>query len=254
VVNSTKTRTDEEQLCLFGQVESAAIADSSDWRVRVSGRARNIKIQIYPHGGVEIVAPRRARPAEIAAFVADHHDWIVKTSSRFRQLRLPEPPLPESIELTALGETVRVHYRQGESRQCRERHGLLTISSPASSPADCWPLLQKWLKQRGRAYLIDATLQTGTEIGLNPKRVHIRLQRTRWGSCSTSGTVSLNAALLMRPPQEMHYVIIHELSHLQHMNHSKRFWRLVESHVPDYRNHERSLDAAWQTSPRWLLG
>ena len=254
MTNSTKTHIDEEQLCLFGQTDEATAADSSDWRVRVSGRARNIKIQIYPHGGVEIVAPKRARAADVEAFVADHRDWIIKTRAQFQSNRPPEPPLPEAIELKALSEKVRIHYRQGEVAKLKETDGLLTVAAPQISPAECWPLLQKWLKQRGRAYLIENTISVGNNIGLQPARVHIRLQRTRWGSCSSSGTISMNAAVLLRPPEEMRYVIIHELCHLRHMNHSKRFWNLVESFVPDYRNIERSLDAAWQTSPRWLLG
>ena len=146
MTNSTKTHTDEEQLCLFGQTDQATAADSSDWRVRVSGRARNIKIQVYPHGGVEIVAPKRARAADVEAFVADHRDWIIKTRAEFQNLRPPEPALPEAIELKALGETMRIHYRQGEVARLKETNGLLTVTAPQISPAECWPLLQKWLR------------------------------------------------------------------------------------------------------------
>ena len=98
------------------------------------------------------------------------------------------------------------------------------------------------------------TRKLARKTGLQPAAVHIRLQKTRWGSCSATGTVSLNAAALLRPPEEMRYVIVHELCHLRHMNHSKTFWRLVESYVPDYRLLEDTLDAAWQTSPAWLIG
>jgi predicted metal-dependent hydrolase len=101
---------------------------------------------------------------------------------------------------------------------------------------------------------VPLTHETGAEIGLQPKRIAIRLQKTRWGSCSASGTISLNAAVLLRPAAEMRYVIIHELCHLKHMNHSQRYWQLVESFVPDYRSIERIMDEAWQTSPRWITG
>jgi len=118
--------------------------------------------------------------------------------------------------------------------------------------AHCWPLLQSWLKRRARREILAAAALIAADIGIQPRRVHIRLQRSRWGSCSSSGTVSLNAALLLRSPDELRYVVVHELCHLQHMNHSPRYWRLVESFVPDYRLHEKTLDTAWQTSPRWL--
>jgi predicted metal-dependent hydrolase len=115
-------------------------------------------------------------------------------------------------------------------------------------------MLQNWLKQRARKVLPALCMQTGAALGLEPNRVHIRLQKTRWGSCSSNSTINLNAALLLRPPEEVHYVIVHELCHLRHMNHSKRYWKLVESFVPDYRAIEKTLDAAWQTSPNWLIG
>jgi predicted metal-dependent hydrolase len=115
-------------------------------------------------------------------------------------------------------------------------------------------LLQGWLKRTARPHLERELAAVAAELSLQPKRLHIRLQRTRWGSCSSTGTISLNAAMLLRPPAEMRYVIIHELCHLRHMNHSARFWRLVERYAPDYRDHEQALDAAWPASPLWLVG
>ena len=114
--------------------------------------------------------------------------------------------------------------------------------------------MQKWLKQRAKAVLPELCMRTGRSIGLEPQRVHIRLQKTRWGSCSSNGTINLNAALLLRPVDEVHYCIIHELCHLQHMNHSRRFWSLVGKFVPDWKKLDKRLDQAWQTSPNWLIG
>jgi predicted metal-dependent hydrolase len=244
---------DTDQLKLFDENTGSSLHEGSDWQVRVSNRARNLKIQVYPHGAVEIVAPKRARPADIQAFVAEHHDWIIKTRSKFNDLRSPEPPLPAVINLQAIGETARTHYAGGEQARVTYKHGLLSLSSPVTEPAAYWALLQKWLKQMGRQHLVSLAREIAQEIGLHPARVHVRLQRTRWGSCSSSGTVSLNAAVLLRPPEEMRYVIVHELCHLKHMNHSKRYWQLVEKHVPDYRDIEASLDGVWQTSPLWLI-
>jgi predicted metal-dependent hydrolase len=254
VGNSTTTKADEHQLSLFGTHELADIPDKHDWRVRVSSRARHLKIQVYPHGAVEIVAPKRAKPAHISSFVAEHRDWIKKTRAKFADLRPPERPLPDQIQLRALKETFRIHYLLDDAPRVSERNGLLTVSSPVLSPGACWPLLQKWIKRKGRKHLVPLTHETGAEIGLQPKRIAIRLQKTRWGSCSASGTISLNAAVLLRPAAEMRYVIIHELCHLKHMNHSQRYWQLVESFVPDYRSIERIMDEAWQTSPRWITG
>ena len=242
-----------DQLKLFDEARSHSVPDATDWQVRVSSRARSLKIQVYPHGAVEIVAPKRAKSADIQAFVEEHHDWIIKTRSKFSKLRPPEPPLPASIDLRGIGEVAKIHYRKGAQPHLADNNGLLTLTAPDPEPAAYWPLLQKWLKQMGRQHLVSLAKEIGHEIGLYPERVHIRLQRTRWGSCSSNGTISLNSAMLLRSPAEMRYVIVHELCHLKHMNHSQRYWNLVEKHVPGYRAIERNLDGAWQTSPLWLI-
>jgi len=250
VSNSTANDIREQQLGLFDRTDQNALPE---WRVRVSARARNLRIQVFPTGGVEIVAPKRIRPKEIEAFVIEHSDWIRKTQSQFEQLRPPEPPLPDEIQLKAIRKKQRIHYVVSDKACWRLKHGLLTISAPELIPEHCWPLLRDWIKKQGREHLIKETHKLARTTGLQPSAVHIRLQRTRWGSFSSTGTITLNAAALLRPAEEMRYVIIHELCHLHHMNHSKRFWSLVGSFVPEYRPLEKSLNVAWQTSPAWLI-
>jgi predicted metal-dependent hydrolase len=103
-----------------------------------------------------------------------------------------------------------------------------------------------------RPHLSREVTELSTVTGLRPNSLQVRLQQTRWGSCSPRGTISLNAAVLLRSPEELRYVVIHELCHLRHMNHSRRFWSLVERFEPDYRRLDRRLDAAWDSMPLWL--
>ncbi len=252
--NSTEQQAQEEQINWLDDVEQGDAPQPLAWRVRTSKRVRNLKIQVFPHGGVEIVAPPRTRPRTIEAFVAEHSDWITKTRNQFAKIRPPEQTLPERIELTALNETVQIHFAVNSKAGFSETDGLLTIRAASLQGPDCWPLVHDWLKKRAKQVLPGLCMQTGAAIGLRPKRIHIRLQKTRWGSCSANGTVSLNAALLLRPPEQVHYVLIHELCHLRHMNHSKRYWQLVEKHVPNWQELDKTLDQAWQTSPNWLIG
>ncbi|MCP4000409.1 MAG: M48 family metallopeptidase [Gammaproteobacteria bacterium] len=252
--NSTEHQANTGQINWLEDAEQGDAPQPLAWRVRTSKRVRNLKIQVFPHGGVEIVAPPRTQPKIIEAFVAEHSDWISKTRSQFAQVRAPEPTLPESIELTALDEAIRIHFAVNSKTGFKETDGLLTIRAPSLHGPDCWPLVQSWLKKRAKQVLPQLCMQTGAAIGLQPKRIHIRLQKTRWGSCSTNGTISLNAALLLRPPEQVHYVLIHELCHLRHMNHSKRYWKLVEKYVPHWQELDKELDKAWQTSPNWLIG
>jgi predicted metal-dependent hydrolase len=80
------------------------------------------------------------------------------------------------------------------------------------------------------------------ELGVKPARIQIRDQRSRWGSCSTRGTLSFNWRLVLAPLEVLDYVVVHELCHLRHPNHSGRFWRLVEQRRPDFRQHRDWLN------------
>jgi hypothetical protein len=89
--------------------------------------------------------------------------------------------------------------------------------------------------------------------GLDYKKISIRSQKTRWGSCSTSGTISLNDQLMFVDRASAEYLIIHELCHRHHMNHSAKFWQLVETHCPNYSEHEAALTLAKSAIPAWIL-
>jgi predicted metal-dependent hydrolase len=94
-------------------------------------------------------------------------------------------------------------------------------------------------------------LRESAVVGHRPSNVQVRLQRTRWGSCSNSGTVSLNAALLFLEPELVRYLFVHELCHFISMNHSRKFWSAVARFEPDYRALDRRLTAAWNEIPLW---
>jgi predicted metal-dependent hydrolase len=90
------------------------------------------------------------------------------------------------------------------------------------------------------------------EIGIPFTRTAIRKQKSRWGSCSRIGTISLNAKLLFIDPDLVRYILIHELCHIREMNHSPRFWRLVAAYYQPYKLAHRRLTVAWRTMPRWV--
>jgi len=227
------------------------ISNLDRWQIRISRRARNLRIQVFPHGGVEVVVPKRTTQLELLQFIDEHRDWAERMRREFRSQRGDEPLLPERIELPAAGAGFSVQYEQGKAA-VREAGQTLLVFAPDATPEHCWPALQGWLKRRARRHFSSLLTELSRETQLQPSRLQVRLQKTRWGSCSSSGTISLNAAAMLRSPEEVRYVIVHELCHLRHMNHSRRYWRLVESFVPDYREIDRRLGAAWETSPLWV--
>jgi len=242
---------DLQQLNL-SQPADEALADAPAWRFRVSKRARNLRIQVFPHGGVEIVVPRAASKRELALFVAEHSAWITKTQQEYMHKRGGEKLLPERIELPAIDEQFLPSYFEGARPSVRENGNSLVVFAPGKAPEHIWPVLQNWLKRKARKHLSAELTHLSRETQLYPQRLQVRLQQTRWGSCSPSGTISLNAAVLLRSQEEMRYVIIHELCHLKHMNHSKRYWRLVESFEPAYKSIDRRLAGAWDSTPLWI--
>ena len=256
VSNSTRPTgsvgDDPQQLALLDEPAHDSEPAPLEWRVRVSKRARNLKIQVYPHGGVEIVAPRRTRARDIESFVTEHGDWIRKTRAEFLRNRGDEQLLPETINLRAIGQQLNVDYLPGKQLQVREREGCLRIRAPLHEPATVWPALQLWLRKRARPHLTGQLEELSAITGLQHRRMQVRLQSSCWGSCSANGTLSLNAALMLRPAEELRYVLVHELCHLRHMNHSRRYWALVERFVPHYRELEQTLNKAWETTPFWL--
>jgi predicted metal-dependent hydrolase len=103
------------------------------------------------------------------------------------------------------------------------------------------------------ATVMPMTLPAPLNTGLTYNRLSIRSQKTRWGSCSSRGNISLNDQLLFLPADAVEYLMIHELCHTRHLNHSKAFWTLVQTHCPDYRTHEKLLRRSQGLVPDWFL-
>ncbi len=233
--------------------DTVAADDLPPWRFRESNRARHLRAQVFPNGEVEIVIPAGVSARTVRRFVTEHRDWILRSQRELFARRAGEPELPGHIELPAIGERLRVTWAHSEKVQVRQNGDDLLLFAPDTGAAHVRPALQAWLRRTARTHLSACVTAVSAETGLRPTAMQVRLQKTRWGSCSPAGTVSLNAAVLLRSPAEMRYVVLHELCHLQHMNHSRRFWRLVERYEPDYRRIDRRLADAWAETPIWLF-
>jgi predicted metal-dependent hydrolase len=242
---------------------------ASDWQVRRSLRARRLAVRVFRDGGVEIVAPQRASAAQIEAFVTRHRDWIDRQQSRHASAVAPFPP--EALDLLALGERWRCEtgaapegarrhgfiqalpsHVQVEAAGQRKAGGLLRLPAQVGESRQR-ELLLDWLVRRAADTLPDPLLLLAKGLGLPLQRVQVRRQRTRWGSCSTRGTITLNVCLLFQPPEVVRYLYLHELTHMKHMNHSPRFWAAVERLEPAWRELDAELARGWQRVPAWLL-
>jgi predicted metal-dependent hydrolase len=113
--------------------------------------------------------------------------------------------------------------------------------------------LRSWLLTAARDRLEPRVAALSAATGVRYARVSIRRQRSRWGSCSVRGTISLNCCLLFQRPEVVDYLIVHELMHVDHMNHSARFWQAVQRHCADWRELDRELVQGWRHVPRWVF-
>lgn len=243
-----------KQLGLFADNEEPG--DVPGFSVRESSRARRLSIKVYPRGRVEVVVPRRTRASDVQAFVEEHRDWIAKSRASFAKVLPPEPfMLPNRIALPAVGREYRVRYeRQSGAASVRYRNGedTLVLSGHTGDDAQCVAALKRWLAAVAKREFEPRLRQLAVLTDSPFKLMHVRGQKTCWGSHSARGTISMNYCLLFLRPELLRYLMIHELCHAHHMNHSKRFWQRVGRFEPDYRRLDKELSEAWQKIPAWL--
>jgi predicted metal-dependent hydrolase len=243
------------QLPLF-ETEREEPGRKPGFSVRQSHRAKRLSIKVYPRGRVEVVVPRRTSARAVKAFVEENRDWINRARDSFAKNYTPEPfALPEEISLPTLGQRITVRYvvEPGATTvRYRLVKGDLTLSGDTGNEQLCIDAFKRWLSGLARA-AFEPRLKALSRLTESPyKKIQIRMQRTCWGSRSSSGTISLNLCLLFLEPDLTRYLMIHELCHGRHMNHSKRFWKLVSQFEPDYRVLDRRLGESWRDVPHWL--
>ena len=159
------------------------------------------------------------------------------------------------MELGVLGRSWSIEYEQGRVRRVCEHESsklLVRVADPADRLQVSAALLS-WLGERASAYLPRLLATLSFETGIDYRQVQLRRQRTRWGSCSANGTISLNVCLMFQRPAVARYLLVHELCHRRHMNHSQRFWGVVEGFEPQWRALDAELLAGWRRVPAWVF-
>lgn len=230
------------------------------YRLRRHPRARRLRLRVEMDGALVVTAPHGVAKAQIDGFVAAHAAWA-KQARREQLCRHDDsdPDVvgmrPGRIELPAAGERWKVSYSE-QNDECPPE--VLGFAGVIHVPADASDMqvagrLQDWLKQRARVVLTPQIQGLSRTTGLRYKRLGFRNQSTRWGSCSSTGTLSFNARLLFCPLPACRYVIIHELVHLEHLDHSPRFWARVADFCPDYSLMEKELQKVWARLPDWVV-
>lgn len=230
------------------------------YHLKVSPRRRSIGFRVSPQRGLEVVIPRGYDPSQVPALLVRKQRWIRAALERVASLRaFYEAETvwcpPAQITFPALGLTWEVSVQRTEHdtrTTVRETGaGKLLVVGAIDNEQACRAALARWLLRQAHQHLVTGLERVSRELRLSFKSVLIKRQKTRWGSCSRNGTISLNAKLLFLSPETVNYVMIHELCHRVELNHSARFWRLVERHCPDYRKIDAQRRELWKAVPGW---
>lgn len=223
-----------------------------EYNVRESKRARRVTIKVSSWLGLQVVVPLGLDRSEIPEILQSKAGWIAKSLARTRPRGKLERP--GSIGLRLLGETWRPEYipSPGERLYITEREGfILSFTGAVDDPASVAKALNRWLQRRAKGVLVPWLHQLSTELSLPFSRAAVRRQRTKWGSCSSEKSINLNRNLLFLPEAMARYVLIHELCHGRRLDHSDRFWRLLETFQPNARRTAAKIRDAAEFVPHW---
>ena len=212
---------------------------------RKNALAKRYRLFIDRSGQPRITVPRRGNAAEARRFAEAHLGWIVEQLAKFRGRQLSGQHWSEGTFVWFRGQRVPLELTRGESGH-KARLGSEEIPVPTSAAAGDSGLrhaIEKHLRRLAAVELPGRVHELAALHGCVVFRVSVRNQRTRWGSCSRKGAVSLNWRLVQVPETVRDYIILHELMHLREMNHSPRYWAHVASVCPDYRESEAWLRA-----------
>jgi predicted metal-dependent hydrolase len=204
-----------------------------------NARARRYVLRLRPDLSARVTIPRGGSLTEAHRFVQRHLPWLEREVQR--AIARPAKPAQWLIgtEILFRGEPAKIETGiENQTNQIRLATETIRVTDPGvdlRKPIErhLWKLAAKELPLRVAEYLAVHPLPV--------RRVTVRNQRSRWGSCSRRGTISLNWRLIQTPPFVRDYIILHELMHLRQMNHSARFWREVETACPYYETAERWL-------------
>lgn len=225
--------------------------DGIAYQIRPSKRARRLRINIRPDRVIEVVIPYGHSQTHAREFFQQNLPWVQQQIQR-HQLDQPRH-CPEQVELQSISERWHIHYEPHSHYRLQESPGQLLIRGPEQDFSQCSQLLKKWLRLQARRFLPDRLYDLSEQMGMHYQRVTIRSQQSRWGSCSSRGTISLNDRLMLLPASWVDYVLVHELCHTEHMNHSPAFWRRVADFYPDYQQAEQGLNKAQYRLPDWVV-
>lgn len=207
-------------------------------RVRESARARTARIIVGPRRPLEVIVPAGYSDADVDDMLAGKRRWIARKLAAAHEIatRPSQLGLRHAGVIWLQGQALGVERVPGARSVARIEAGRLMVSG-----GDPVAAVRRWYRREARRRLEDVARREAERLGLQYDSIGVRDPRTRWGSCSRRGHLSLSWRLVIAPAEVLEYVVVHELCHLREPSHSRAFWRLLEAARP-----------GWQEQARWL--
>lgn len=213
----------------------------------IHSNRKTLAIEIAVGGKVTIKVPLRATKADVARLLENKADWIYNAYKKQATKERKGIEVREDSILPFLDRTYRLHVEYNPSRNSAnifvkemEEHSqkkmdIVVVQTPLLDSAFVMDCIETWYKKNARNIITMRVDQYAKVMGVTYGRISIRSQKSRWGSCSSSGNLNFNWHLIMMPSKILDYVVIHELAHRIEMNHSKKFWEIVSKVCPEYK-------------------
>ncbi len=210
---------------------------------------KTLAISVYPDQSVEVISPLTSSQQEVIEKILKRRRWILKQQKYFRNLQSHEQHnlTITGAELHYLGRQYRLRIITSNQTKKAALHGRY-LDVPAENSDDLSTVKKRisdWYRERGKNYLrkqFERLLIKHAHLDLPETILRISLMKTRWGSCTANGTITLNPLLMLVPSHLIEYVIIHELCHLKYPNHSKAFYNLLTKTSPEWKKQKATLD------------
>lgn len=226
------TETESRDVTLLGE--------SVEYSVHQSDEASESRIDVDIHG-VTVVVPsgEDVCPTEL---LRENAAWVTEKRRTYEEFReaVPDRTFKEGEAFPYLGEEFQLVVEALPTHEVDDNTIRLRESTVAQSSIE--RVLEQFYRREARDHFTQRADYYAEQMGVSYEQIEVRNQRTKWGSCSTTGTLGLNWRLMMAPPEVVDYIIVHELAHLQEQNHTDRFWQLVGEQISEYQKQAEWLE------------
>lgn len=230
-----------------------------DWMpnycLRRSKKAKYVHFKMNPIKGLEIIIPHRFTLKYLPEVIDKHRSWIEQQEDRrIQQFSSSElTTRPAKLDFQAIGRSYHLYYMPSNRNKIIESVDQLTIMHQSDLLSDIHLQLKLWVKAQAKILLADLFQALAIEHQFNYQKLTVREQKNRWGSCSSKGHIHLNYKLLFLPSPLCRHIMLHELCHLVHLNHSKQFWELLAKYDNNWQEHNKKTRKESFFIPIWLL-